>query len=81
MKKHGFECALEWSNLGRLEYGSKSYNEFYKIDQAARKLFGCEWSKYVNQTGKFSSKREDSKTFARIYFRNEKYLTLVQLSL
>lgn len=81
MKSYGFECALEWTNSTKLQYNSKGYNEFYKIHKIANQIFGCQWSRYVNTNGVWYPKREDTRTYARIYFRNEKHITLVQLAM
>lgn len=80
MKKYGFECMLEWTNVEQLQYNGTHYNLFYKIRSAAQNTLGPEWSQYFTLDGKWLARREDSKAFARIYFRNEKYITLVQMA-
>ncbi len=81
MKHYGFECALIWGTHFRLQYNSVVYKHYYDIARSARNTLGIEWNQYVNPNGKWVAERENGKQTARIYFRNEKYLTLVQLAL
>lgn len=80
MTEHGFTHMIEWSNVAKLAYGSRSHTEFYALNKAASKLFGQSWSRHFNNTGKWASLINTHRAPPRLYFKSEKYISLVLMS-
>jgi hypothetical protein len=80
MKKNGFTHMIEWSNVTSLVKSPNSRNEFYAVRDAASNLFGNGWSPYFNNQGKWSSASNVSRIPPRIYFKSEKYISLVLMA-
>ena len=77
MLEHGFTHMIEWPNLTKLSYGTRSHKEFYALGNATSKLLGHGWSKHFNPAGKWRSTVGNSKQPPRIYFRDERQISLV----
>lgn len=80
MTEHGFTHMIEWSNVTKLSYGGRSHKEFYALDTAAFELMGYHWSRNFNPDGKWRTTMGNSKQPPRIYFKSEKYISLVLMS-
>jgi hypothetical protein len=80
MKKDGFTHMLEWTNVTSLIKSPNSRNQFYAIQRAASEIFGNSWSRYFNNTAKWASVSNVSRIPPRIYFKSEKYISLVLMA-
>ena len=80
MKKNGFTHMIEWTNVLRPKHGNRSHTEFYSLSKTASNLFGQSWSPYFNNQGKWSSASNVSRIPPRLYFKSEKYISLVLMS-
>lgn len=80
MKKDGFTHMIEWSNITNLRNNQKSGKEFYEISATTSKMFGCGWSRYFNSEGKWCSISNVSRIPPRIYYKSEKYISLVLMT-
>lgn len=80
MTRHGFTHMIEWSNVTSLFKSPKSRNEFYAIRSEAERLFGNGWSQFFNIEGKWLSTSNTARMPPRIYFKSEKYISLVLMT-
>lgn len=80
MKKHGFTHMLEWSNVLNLKLYPTYRKEFDSICRAASKVFGNGWSLYFNNDGKWLSETNVTRNPPRIYFKSEKYISLILIA-
>jgi len=80
MTAHGFTHMIEWSNVTKLRYGTRSYDEYHALDKAAFDLMGYNWSQHFNTAGKWRPSMGNSKQPPRMYFKSEKYISLVLMS-
>jgi hypothetical protein len=81
MSKYGFTHAIEWTNITKLRPNSKPYKDFFRISDICRSQFGESWYRYLGTDGRWSAQRENGRSFARIYFKSERMITMVQLLL
>jgi hypothetical protein len=80
MTKNGFTHMIEWTNVPSLFKSPKSRNEFYAIRSEAERLFGNGWSLYFNIEGKWCGANNTARMPPRIYFKSEKYISLVLMA-
>ena len=80
MIKWGFTHMIEWSDIINLLKSPKSHKEFYAIRSESERLFGNGWSRYFNYEAKWLSASNTSRTPPRIYYKSEKYISLVLMA-